>query len=279
MGVLNRLVGEQRKLYQAKSDPNYYFKDIEGKVRFQDIKDHHYEEIVYLRNMMKGSLDPAAFTGMIRDNVPLFNSAEGEELWGVIKLSKEELVNFILDDSHVPGVRLTALEVCDIVRNFPKPEAIEDERILEAIKKLEEFVEGSFLNSAGKYIWQKIYCSSLYLKIERMNKQGRDTSKLVNKKGNLVGFSKKGSFTQREFMKIISKGVKKAYGSPYVLTKPVKGVGKVTESLNKADGKLIIDLDIEQDKAEELKTMIENAGVATFYLGKKGLAFVERIEC
>ena len=28
MGILNRLIGDQRKLYQARSEPNYYFKEI-----------------------------------------------------------------------------------------------------------------------------------------------------------------------------------------------------------------------------------------------------------
>ncbi|VVH56215.1 FIG00921294: hypothetical protein, partial [uncultured Gammaproteobacteria bacterium] len=34
MGVLNRLIGDQRKLYQSRQDENYYFADIENKVTY-----------------------------------------------------------------------------------------------------------------------------------------------------------------------------------------------------------------------------------------------------
>jgi hypothetical protein len=40
---------------------------------------------------------------------------------------------------------------------------------------------------------------------------------------------------------------------------------------------LIIELNIDKEKAEELEQMIEAAGVSSFYLGKKGLAYVEEI--
>lgn len=29
MGILNRLIGDQRKLYQARQDENYYFTEVE----------------------------------------------------------------------------------------------------------------------------------------------------------------------------------------------------------------------------------------------------------
>ena len=44
--------------------------------------------------------------------------------------------------------------------------------------------------------------------------------------------------------------------------------------LTKASGQLEINIDIDKDKAREIKTMIENAAVSSFYLGKKGLAYV-----
>ena len=34
----------------------------------------------------------------------------------------------------------------------------------------------------------------------------------------------------------------------------------------------------DRDKAKEIKTLIENAGVSSFYLGKKGLAYVTNID-
>jgi hypothetical protein len=40
---------------------------------------------------------------------------------------------------------------------------------------------------------------------------------------------------------------------------------------------LDIILDILKDEAKEMRTMIYDAGVSSFYLGKKGLAFVSCI--
>ena len=39
----------------------------------------------------------------------------------------------------------------------------------------------------------------------------------------------------------------------------------------------MIELPLEKDKARELESMINNAGVSSFYLGKKGLAYVSEI--
>ena len=47
--------------------------------------------------------------------------------------------------------------------------------------------------------------------------------------------------------------------------------------MTKASGQLEITIDVDRDKAQEIKTLIENAGVSSFYLGKKGLAYVSNI--
>jgi len=52
---------------------------------------------------------------------------------------------------------------------------------------------------------------------------------------------------------------------------------EIKRSLRKARGNLEINIDVGKEKGKEIKEMIENAGVNTFYLGKKGLAFVSKI--
>ena len=47
--------------------------------------------------------------------------------------------------------------------------------------------------------------------------------------------------------------------------------------LTKTSGELEINLPLDQAEADDLKQKIENAGVSSFYLGKKGLAFVKEI--
>jgi hypothetical protein len=39
MGVLNRLIGDQRKLYQSRHCPNYFFADLESHITFNDQQD------------------------------------------------------------------------------------------------------------------------------------------------------------------------------------------------------------------------------------------------
>ena len=36
MGILNRLIGDQRKLYQSRQSEDYYFADMENLIHFQD---------------------------------------------------------------------------------------------------------------------------------------------------------------------------------------------------------------------------------------------------
>ncbi len=55
MGVLNRLIGDQRKLYQSKKDVNYFFENIEHKISGRD-NPQLTQEMTYLRNI-SGSTD------------------------------------------------------------------------------------------------------------------------------------------------------------------------------------------------------------------------------
>ncbi|MDF1876898.1 hypothetical protein JHD47_03605 [Sulfurimonas sp. SAG-AH-194-L11] len=71
---------------------------------------------------------------------------------------------------------------------------------------------------------------------------------------------------------------KKIFGNPYIKKEFIKGEGQVTSTLQKANGTLDITLDIPREKAKELKRLIENAGVSSFYIGKKGLAYVTNID-
>ncbi len=75
MGILNRLIGDQRKLYQSRSDSNYYFKDIEESelITFTDTPSQVSQEVAYIRNIT-GSTDQNAYTGMIGVDDPIFCS-------------------------------------------------------------------------------------------------------------------------------------------------------------------------------------------------------------
>ncbi len=75
MGILNRLIGDQRKLYQARRkihETSYYFSELEDKVSFID-QPTLTNEMTFIRNM-NGSTDQNSFTGMIKVSDPVFNS-------------------------------------------------------------------------------------------------------------------------------------------------------------------------------------------------------------
>ena len=96
MGVLNRLIGEQRKLYDVRSSSDYYFKDIEAVLTEEDIVDRPVisQETVYLRNI-SGSTDQNSFTGMIKLSDPWLSVSYAKEFWDVLWMSLEELFDFI----------------------------------------------------------------------------------------------------------------------------------------------------------------------------------------
>ena len=98
MGVLNRLIGEQRKLYQARQDKEYYFSEIEKILQDKDIVDKSIisNEMAYIRNV-SGSTDQNSFTGMIKANDPAFKSEYSPELWGILWLSLDDATQFICD--------------------------------------------------------------------------------------------------------------------------------------------------------------------------------------
>ncbi len=101
MGVLNRLIGDQRKLYQSRNCPKYFFSGLEEHISFNDQQNQSEPintETVYIRNM-EGNTDQNSFTGMIKANDPVFRSDYSNNFWGVLTLDIENLCRFIIDES------------------------------------------------------------------------------------------------------------------------------------------------------------------------------------
>lgn len=284
MGVLNRLIGDQRKLYQARNAASYYFKDMEaaGKIRFTDREDKKIanQEVVYLRNV-SGSTDQNAFTGLIKVQDPAFQSDFSMQLWGILALSIEEVIAFILRPTLITST--VALDPLSIITKLEDLNSLKtlavDAQLETALTKLKAtFPEVDYkLTAKGELTPISLYTSALYIQLQCLSDLGHDLTKIVTKSGGLSGISKRG-FTKKNFMDRYTTGDKKLiWGNPYLLKQKVKGIGEVTSMLTKASGTLEIELDIPQSQAQALKEMIENAGVSSFYLGKKGLAYLEKI--
>ncbi len=280
MGILNRLIGDQRKLYQARSkmhESTYYFEELEDKVSFID-RSQLTNEISFIRNM-NGSTDQNAFTGMIKVSDPIFTSEYSQQFWGVLALDFKQLCDFIIMRAEVVEfIELNPLSIINHLEILNQEKAIENSGVLIQVLEVlnENFPDIEYLNNKGLITPISIYCSALYLQLARLE-ASFNMSKAKTKAGGISGISKRG-FTKKDFMDRYTTGPKKTiWGNPFIKKEKVKGQGEVTSMMTKASGQLEIIIDVDRDKAQEIKTLIENAGVSSFYLGKKGLAYVSSI--
>jgi len=287
MGLLNRLIGDQRKLYQARNkqfEQSYYFENLEHLVTFDDKPKFESNELVYIRNM-KGSNDQNSFTGMIKSNDVMFSADYASELWGVLALDFDVLCQFIIKGNRITKtLQADPLSIIARLEILDKEKPVENEAVVavamaELIKYLpdDKYPEGNqYLNNKEQIKPIMFYCSALYLQLQRLSERF-DMTSAKTKAGGISGISKRG-FTKKDFMKRFTSGDgKKIWGNPYILKERVKGIGEVTSMLKKVSGQLEINLNIDKPKAQEIETMINNAGVSSFYLGKKGLAYVSKI--
>jgi hypothetical protein len=280
MGILNRIIGDQRKLYQARGDDSYFFKDIDyensDKVIFND-KAIETNEMTYIRNIT-GSTDQNSFTGSIKTNDAMFLSDYSAEFWGVLALDFEALCHFIISKNKVTiSIDANPISIINKLELLNKEKPVVNEGLAnEAVQILNQSFEGiEYLNKKGEIMPISLYCSSLYLQLERLSNQFNMES-AKTKAGGISGISKRG-FTTKDFMNRFTTGEKKKiWGNPYIRKERIKGIGEVTSLMTKASGQLEINLDVSRDKAKEIKIMIENAGVSSFYLGKKGLAYISK---
>jgi hypothetical protein len=279
MGVLNRLIGEQRKLYQARQDKEYYFSEIEKILQDEDIVDKSAitNEMVYIRNI-SGSTDQNSFTGMIKANDPAFKSDYSSDLWGILWLNLDAVTQFILDENYQvkTDIELDPITVSSQIELLSAEKAID---VIDSVKDALDILQSKFddvnyLNAKEQLPLISLYASALYLQIERLSKK-YDLSNALTKSGGLSGISKRG-FTKKDFMDRYTTGSKKLiWGNPYLLKEKKKGEGEVVSILTKASGQLIINLNISKDQTRDLEEKIENAGVSSFYLGKKGLRMLQ----
>ncbi len=278
MGVMNRLIGDQRKLYQSRNDEDYFFKEIDSvessKVLFTD-NALETNEVTYIRNIT-GSTDKNSFTGAIKTNDAMFLSDYSAEFWGVLALNFEELCQFIISGDKVSAlIEVNPVSIIAKLELLNKEKSVPDDGVAnKAINILNQQFEGiEYLNRKGEIVPISLYCSSLYLQLDRLAKRF-DMSSAKTKAGGISGISKRG-FTTKDFMNRFTTGEKKKiWGNPYIRKERVKGVGEVVSLMTKASGQLEINLDISRDSAIKIREMIENAGVSSFYLGKKGLAYI-----
>ncbi|OAI21874.1 type I-Fv CRISPR-associated protein Cas5fv [Methylomonas koyamae] len=280
MGVLNRLIGEQRKLDKARNSSDYYFNDIENILKDEDINDkvnYICNEMVYLRNI-SGSDDPSGFMGMIKANDPIFTSEFSKSLWGIFYIDIESVCDFCLGApyDHMENFDFDPTSLMEQFGRLNKLSAINIEgKVKEVFEKLQKiFPDVKYKVTTKNQIKPiAIYASAFYIQIDRL-KESYDLRAILSDKGVISGIAKSGIITGKDFMGRYSTGGKKpSWGNPYLPA--VFGLGNPL--LTKAGGTLEITLNISHEQALDLQDKIDCAGVSSFYLGKKGLAYVEDI--
>jgi hypothetical protein len=287
MGVLNRLLGDQRKLYQARDNETYYFKEIEPLVTFEDRPDYVNHEVTYIRNV-GNSTDQNSYAGMINGEDPILTSDFSQELWGVLGLSIDSVCEFIIDDAFLIENTIST-DPISLVRVAEYLSQEKDVDIVESTSKVINHLNKIFsevvtedqptpyVEKSGKLKVVRLYAAALYIQLERLSSKF-DMTLATTKSGKIAGFSKRGFNGKRDFIKnFVTGGEKKIWGNPYIRKEKIKGIGEVTSLMEKAGGTLKIDIAIDREVAVDFKDKIENAGVSSFYLGKKGLAYVSSI--
>jgi hypothetical protein len=314
LGVLSRLIGDQRPLRLARESGDFYFDDIATKISHQIKLSHGNSENAMLINKSENRPAQGTFIGVVSEDTELFFSSTSPLLWSVIYLSKDDVLSFILGDgyfnhlgdskplstikqmeeiSNMSTIKLQEDELKEIGEKIDKElkkkkvnldliEALELQRKDIESKKMTTYydnVHHALLTLKDKFPNAKsfenneispinLYVAALYIQAERMVNAGLDLSYCQNNEGEIAihGFAK-GSLNfngVRDFLNKFAGGKKKTSKTPV--------------EINKASGQLEIIIDISREKAKELEQLIENAGVSSFYLGKKGLAHVTHID-
>lgn len=209
-------------------------------------------------------------------NDPVFNSDYSMQLWSILALDLDELCAWILNGTTVdktmdlhPLIIIERLEEL----NGLKSVALDGVHLASHERLSELFSKFNGLNKKGEVLPISLYCSALYLQLQKLS-ENYDISSALTKAGGLSGISNNG-FTKKDFMSRYTTGdKKKIWGNPYMREEFVAGEGKSKRLLTKVNGQLQIDIDVDQNLARRIQKMIEDAGVSSFYLGKKGLAYV-----
>jgi hypothetical protein len=276
MGVLNRLIGDQRKLFVARECEQYYFKSLEDNVSFALENEVKSSEVVFLRNF-GGNSDPSGTAGMLLDDHLMFGESV-RPLWEVLAWPIEKVMEYITTGIEIEAdafqpVKLSAFGITAMFSGTKTQKLVKD---VDTSGICAVLLDKGYVNEkqSEKISVETMYCSAMYLMLEQMD---ITPVEIFGGKGLLPGISKRG-FTLKDFMsKVTTGGTKPVYGNPYQKKILKKGEKAVDVILTKMDGLLRITLDVDREQAKEIKRIIDDAAVSAFTLGKKGLAYVDKI--
>ncbi len=283
-GVLYRLLGARDRLSVLLEHDESVLADLirHKSISFELIDVIETDESVYLRNANLSG-DQNSYSGV--PNEDLLDNGEFIHVLGILYAHRDELLNYIVNDVYPINItqKLSILEIAELIEGFHKEKGSPN-----SVTKVEfESVNNKIKEMFGK----DIHPTKANLMLLALNKAVAEFAGTLNEKSEFLtatntfaGISLNGnSFTRKDFMKKFA-STKLVYGNPYQTDYwikneySVKGTNKkFNKKLTKRSGVLAIDIDCCLEVEEELRTLIINAGVSAFYLGKKGLAYVDKI--
>lgn len=278
-GVLYRLLGARHSLrYLLENDESILSSLInEDMISFKVRDEIKWEELVFLRNN-SGSTDQNSYSGI--PNESLLEVKGIKKVFDVLYYSREQLLDFVISnaESVIEAPTLSIIEIANRLQELYKDAAFkitEDE--FDKVNSATEAFLGKSCHAKANLALLAINKSMIAF----ISKTGLQSDCLTSN-NTLSGISMNGnSFTLKDFMKKFA-NPKIVYGNPYKtdfwVDNPVNGkLKKFNKCMTKSSGVLEIEISGDIDTQIKLKELIENAGVSSFYLGKKGLAYINNI--
>lgn len=284
LGILSRLIGDVRRLDDIEQDVDHPIIKIKDKIHFKIEKKYFQNELIALHTRLKESLNDVG--GLIHKNKAnelTYDNSFSRALFSVFNYKNfEDIVNYIQQlkqkNTHLINEKYLGKEI-DL--NIYMQELFKTEkRFNESEQKIFEKLLNSKVNNIyGKLLYEKID----YLK--HFNLFEKEISNVLTKNGILQGVTKESGYIGFKSLGIYTvKGMKKNWILPYSVKLKNQHIKK-GDSLNKQPkigvtkegGILIISLNINKEEQKIFKEYIDNAAVNTFYMGKKGLAYISKI--
>lgn len=281
LGILCRLVGDVRRLDEIKLLSKHPILDIKDSITFEDINRYYQNELISLHTPLKESKNGAG--GVIIFNSPLISKNDfSERLLSVFNYkTHSELANYILKLLNKdPDIRNDRYKKDISLSNIMHELCIGEKRSLKFKDEFSKILNARINNLYGLLLYKKIE----YFKY--FNDYNQEIDDLLTEQKKIPGISEtSGYFTKKDFYGAYQKEKKVNWILPYSIT-VTKPLFKKDEKMNfnakvgvtKEGGDLFININTTEEKEQIIKNLIEEAGVNTFYLGKKGLAYVVKIK-
>lgn len=211
---------------------------------------------------------------LLEDNIAIYKLIENFNSFQIRFLKYEKAYNNFLKEPDKNNEEV--MNYVSILNDLGKAN-YDDEQIF--LNKQSRIMAGVMVYSAAYWLIKNGYKNEVENFIFNSKKNIAGIAGL-NGAANIVG-----ALTIKDLYGYFSEG-KTTFSSPYIFSmKYFKKEGekntintKTKVGLGKEDGLLEIEINVSKEEAIALKEQIENVGVSTFQMGKKGLAYVRRIE-